>query len=191
MQRRTFTISLAASMAATLTACSKHELGISAVAPTQILDTIARKGRGFTAGSIDSSTVAYVIFDPSCGHCAALWQASSQLENVKFFWVPVAIMIPRGKSTRQGAALLSAHNSARLMDTHEASILAGTGGLSVDSVSAEAEAAIDANTKLFGDLGLESVPLVVARNVKTGVVATKAGAMTTQALATWLGVGGS
>lgn len=58
---------IAWSMAFALIACSKQDsTHVKTVAPEQILETVV-KGKGFTAGSIDSTTVAYAIFDPSCG----------------------------------------------------------------------------------------------------------------------------
>lgn len=76
------------------------------------------------------------------------------------------------------------------MDSHESSILAGTGGLSADNGTPESEAAIEANTKMFTDIGLYGVPFIVAKHAKSGEVITNAGAMTSEALATWLGVDG-
>jgi thiol:disulfide interchange protein DsbG len=192
MKFRTLAITIASSLTLVLTAWSKHDAthGVNAVAPSQILDTLVEKGKGFTAGATGSTTVVYALFDPSCGHCAALWQASKSLVNVKFVWIPVSIMRPHGRSTRQGAALLTSPKAVELMDSHEASVLAGTGGLSVENVTPESEAAIEANTKMFADIGLEGVPFIVAKNAKTGQVVTNAGAMTTAALAAWLGVDG-
>lgn len=182
------TLAIAWSMAFALIACSKQDsTHVKTVAPEQILETVVNKGKGFTAGSIDSTTVAYAIFDPSCGHCAALWRASRALNNIRFVWIPVAIMRPSGKSTRQGAALLASPSAASLMDEHEASVLAGTGGITIDTGTNESKAAIRANTALFEDLGIEGVPFIVAKN-KTGRVITHAGTMTTGALATLLGV---
>lgn len=191
MDYRTLAITIATVLAVALTACSKHDKhGVNAVAPAQILDTVIKEGKGFSAGSIGSTTVVYAMFDPSCGHCAHLWRASRSLGNVRFVWIPVSIMRPHGKSTKQGAALLTSPTAAALMDRHESSVLAGTGGLTVDSVTPESEKAIEANTKMFESLGLEGVPFIVAKNAKTGQVLTNSGAMTTEALAAWLGVDG-
>ncbi len=192
MKFRTVAITIVSSLALALTACSKHDAthGVNAVAPAQILDTIMNKGKGFTAGAVGSTNVVYALFDPSCRHCAHLWRASRSLGNVQFVWIPVSIMRPHGKNTRQGAALLTSPTPATLMDSHESSVLAGTGGLSVENVSPESEAAVEANTRMFTDIGLEGVPFIVAKNAKTGKVVTNAGAMPTEALAAWLGVDG-
>jgi thiol:disulfide interchange protein DsbG len=109
------------------------------------------------------------------------------LKKVKFVWVPVAFI--NAKSAPQGAALMTAANPAELMATHEASILAGTGGISASSsVAAEIEAAIKAKTQLLNSMGVESVPFIMAKNVQTGQVVTNTGALETAALAAWLGV---
>lgn len=191
MKIRTIACTIACSLAVALTACSKLNAthGVTTVAPAQILDTVANQGKGFAVGS-SSTTVVYALFDPSCGHCAHLWQASKALRNVNFVWIPVSIMRPHGRSTRQGAALLTSSKAAELMDSHESSILAGTGGLSADNGTPESEAAIEANTKMFTDIGLYGVPFIVAKHAKSGEVITNAGAMTSEALATWLGVDG-
>lgn len=189
MNCRTLAITIASLLAFALTACSKQDSAhVKAVAPEQIFETVVNQGKGFTAGSIDSTTVVYAIFDPSCGHCADLWRASRELNNIRFVWIPVAIMRPSGKSTRQGAALLASPSAATLMDEHEASILAGTGGLTIDTGTSESKAAIQVNTSMFEGLGIEGVPFIVAKSPKTGQVVTHAGTMTTGALATLLGV---
>jgi thiol:disulfide interchange protein DsbG len=189
MTFRTLYLTVAWVLAFALTACSKQDsTHVKAVAPEQIFETVVNQGKGFTAGSIDSTTVAYAIFDPSCGHCAALWRATRALNTVKFVWIPVAIMRSSGKSTRQGAALLASPSAAALMDEHEASVLAGTGGIAIDTGTSESKAAVQSNTSMFEGLGIEGVPFIVAKNIKTGQVVTHAGTMTTGALATLLGL---
>ena len=129
-----------------------------------------------------SANAVYVLFDPQCPHCGHLWQASLPLQNkVKFVWIPVAIM--NAKSAPQGAALLSAANPVDVMTQHEQSILAGTGGTSASSsVPDELAKAIKDNTALFNSLGVESVPYVLAKNLRTGQLVTRNGAMDTTAV---------
>jgi len=117
-----------------------------------------------------------------------LWEASVPLhKKVKFVWIPVAFI--NAKSAPQGAALMSAANPAELMAAHEASILAGTGGTAASaSVAPEVEDAIKANTKLFNSLGVDSVPYILAKNGRSGQVVTNTGALSTPALAEFLGV---
>ncbi|WP_296508254.1 DsbC family protein [Rhodoferax sp.] len=160
----------------------------AAVTPDQAYEKIAAQGKGFTVGALMAANPAYVLFDPQCPHCGHLWTASQALlPKAKFVWIPVSFI--NGKSAPQGAAILSAANPAEFMAAHETSLLAGTGGTPLPaSVAPEVEATIKANTVLFNDLSVESVPYVVAKNVKTGQVVTHAGAMETAALAELLGL---
>lgn len=182
-----------------LNGCSKQETPSTAntsapvanVASGQALqpyDAVAAQGKGFTVGAMMSAQTVYVMFDPQCPHCGHLWEASLPLQKkVKFVWVPVAFIGP--KSAPQGAALLSAANPAEAMTEHEKSILGGTGGMSAtSSVSADMEAAIKSNTALFNQLKVDSVPYVLAKNMKTGLLVTNTGAMETAALAAFLGL---
>ena len=157
-------------------------------APAQPFDAVAADGKGFTVGAMMSANTVYVLFDPQCPHCGHLWEASVPLHNkVKFVWIPVAFV--NAKSGPQGAALLSAANPAELMAEHEKSLLAGTGGISASAAApAEINSAIKKNTVLFNSLGAESVPYVLAKNSRTGLVVTHNGAMNAAALAEFLGV---
>ena len=156
--------------------------------PAQPWEAVAAQGKGFTVGSLMSANAVYVLFDPQCPHCGHLWQASLPLQaKIKFVWVPVAIM--NAKSAPQAGALLSAANPVEAMTQHEQSILAGTGGTSASaSLSSELEQSIKGNTALFNSLGVESVPYVLAKNLKTGQLVTHSGAMTTAELAEFVGV---
>ena len=188
----------AAVLALTIAGCSKQEsanppaAGTAAPSqsalPAQPYDAVAAQGKGFTVGAMMSTQTVYVMFDPQCPHCGHLWEASLPLQKkVKFVWVPVAFISP--KSAPQGAALLSAANPGEAMTEHEKSILGGTGGMAAASnVSAEMEAAIKTNTTLFNQLKVDSVPYVLAKNMKTGQMVTNTGAMSTAALAEFLGV---
>jgi thiol:disulfide interchange protein DsbG len=89
----------------------------------------------------------------------------------------------------QGAALLTAANPGALMTEHEASLLAGKGGISASSsVAPDVEQSIKANTQMLNSFGAESVPFIVAKNLKTGQTVSRDGAMDTGALAEFLGV---
>lgn len=155
-------------------------------APT--VEIVAAEAKGFTVGAMMAANPVYVFFDPQCPHCAQLWNASQPLQKkVRFVWIPVGLL--NASSSTQGAALLSAGDPARLMSEHEASMLAGTGGISASSnVTPEVEQAIKSNTRLFNNLGIEGVPFVIARNAKTGQTVTRGGSMPTAALAELVGV---
>lgn len=188
---------LTLTLAVVLAGCSKQDAAQSgaptpaaatSIAPAQAYDEVARQGKGFNAGAMMSAQTAYVLFDPQCPHCGALWNASLPLQKkMKFVWVPVSLM--NSKSTPQGAALLSAANPVEAMTAHESALLGGGSGMSASSaMTPENEAAIKSNTLLFNSLGATSVPYVVAKNARTGEVVTHSGAMPTPALAALLGV---
>ena len=183
-----FSLLIAAALG--LSACSPQDTASPALAakPAQPFEAVAAQGKGFTVGALMGANAVYVLFDPQCPHCGHLWQASLPLQSkVKFVWVPVAIM--NAKSAPQGAALLSAANPVDAMTQHEQSILAGTGGMSASSsIPSELEQSIKGNTALFNSLGVESVPYVLAKNLKTGQLVTRSGAMSTAELAELVGV---
>lgn len=190
--RRTFSLGLIAATAGVLMACSpKNDAPTAAPAtqltPAQVVDKIAAEGKGFTVGAMMSANTVYVLFDPQCPHCGHLWESAKPLlGKVKFVWMPVSII--NAKSGTQGAALLASSNPLEAMTAHEASILAGTGGMSaMGSVPAEVEAAVKGNTALFNSLGLESVPFVANKNA-SGVAQVNSGSMETPALTAWLGL---
>jgi thiol:disulfide interchange protein DsbG len=190
--RRTFSLGLIATAAGVLMACSpKNDTPApqaAALTPAQVADKIAAEGKGFTVGAMMGANTVYVLFDPQCPHCGHLWEAAKPLlGKVKFVWIPVSII--NAKSGAQGAALLASSNPLDAMTAHEASILAGTGGMSaMGSVSAEVEAAVKGNTALFNSLGLESVPFVANKNATSGVAQVHSGSMETAALSAWLGL---
>ena len=75
------------------------------------------------------------------------------------------------------------------MREHEASLLAGKGGISASSsIAPEIEKSIAANSQLLTSFGAEGVPFVVARNIKTGQTVSREGAMDTPALAQFIGL---
>ena len=170
--------------------CSREDAA-SAASPTKrevSIEVVATQAKGFTAGALMSSSTVYVFFDPQCPHCGHLWEASLPLhKKTRFVWIPVAII--NATSATQGAALLTAGNPVDLMTTHEASLLAGKGGISASSsVATDVEQIIKANTKLLNSFGAESVPFIVAKNQKSGLTISQEGALTTAALVDLLGL---
>ena len=151
-------------------------------------DVVSKEAKGFTVGSMLITNTVYVLFDPQCPHCAILWKASIPLQNkVKFVWVPVALLNESSKP--QGAAILSAVDSLTAMSMHEESLLARKGGIVPPAnVSPELDAAITKNTDLMQTIGTTSVPFIIAKHAKTGVVITNAGSLSTEDLAVFLGV---
>ncbi len=172
-----------------LAACSKQEPAPSA-APKRSpsVEIVSAEAKGFTAGAMMNSNPVYVFFDAQCGHCARLWTVSVPLhKKAKFVWIPVGLL--NATSSSQGAALLSAADPAQSMMEHEKSMTAGQGGISASaSVAPAIEEALKSNTRLFNNLGIESVPFTITRNLRTGTTVTRAGSMDTAALAALIGV---
>lgn len=187
---RLFLSSLALIATLFLGACSKQDTPDAAqVAKPEIsVQTVATQAKGFTVGALMSANTVYVFFDPQCPHCGHLWQASTPLhKKVKFVWIPVAWI--NASSLTQGAALLTSGDPLALMTQHEASLLAGTGGISASAgVASDVEQTIKANTKLLNSFGAESVPFVVVKNARTGQTISRDGALTTVELAELVGV---
>ena len=193
MKTTSLSLSLVTALALTLGACSKTEepataSAASAAPSLSSYDTVVASAKGLTVGALMSAQTVYVLFDPQCPHCGHLWNASIPLHNrVKFVWIPIAFNT--GKSLSQAAALLQATNPADAMTAHEASLLAGNGGMSApSSIPPELTQAIQNNTKLLNSLGADSVPFILAKNSRTGQVVSNAGAMETAALAQFLGL---
>jgi len=196
MNIRRLALTLAATMALGLVACSKQESSppaatgtATAIATPQAYEAVAAQAKGFTVGALMSANPVYVLFDPQCPHCGHLWNAALPLlGKVKFVWVPVAIMGP--KSVSQGAALMQAADPLATMSAHEQSLLSGQGGMSASSsIPDDVLAAIKANSQLLDRLGADSVPFMVARHAGSGQVVTQAGALSTEALSAFLGLG--
>jgi len=185
---------LTAALTLSLGACSKNDVPPAAgpapagAVTTSSYDAVASNGKGFTVGAMMSAQTVYVLFDPQCPHCGHLWQASLPLHSkIKFVWIPVSFNPT--KSLPQAVALLSAANPLDAMTAHEASLLAGTGGMAASSsMPPELEQAVKKNTQLLTQLGADSVPFLLAKNRKTGALVSYNGAMETAALATLLGL---
>jgi thiol:disulfide interchange protein DsbG len=177
-------------IALALSGCSPQESASTAAAVKRevSLEAVSAQTKGFAVGALMSTNIVYVFFDPQCPHCGHLWEASAPLyRKVKFVWIPVGLI--NATSTAQGAALLTAANPGALMTEHEASLLAGQGGISASSsITPEVAQAIKNNTQMLNSFSAESVPFVVAKNLKTGQTVSQEGALSTTALAEFLGV---
>ena len=194
MMFRTLLASLLVIATLLVSACSQQDSSKSEPATAKAakqaisLETIAAQAKGFTVGSMMSTNTVYVFFDAQCPHCGHLWESALPLQKkLKFVWIPVGWI--NASSVAQGAALLTATNPGALMSEHEASLLAKKGGISApSSIPPEIEQAIKANTQLLGSFGAEAVPFIVARDLKSGQTVSRDGAMSTQALAGFLGI---
>jgi len=198
------TLTLAAALVLSVVGCSKTDTPSTSATPNSSTaapsaaapaaqagssyDLLATKGKGFTVGALMSAQPVYVLFDPQCPHCGRLWQASLPLHSkVKFVWIPISFNPT--KSLPQGAALLGSVNPVETMTAHEQSLLAGTGGMAASAdVPDELKQAINNNTQLLNQLGVDSVPFLLGKHRKTGDIVSFNGAMETAALANLLGV---
>lgn len=173
-----------------ISGCSPQDSAKTAAASKRevSLPTIAAEAKGFAVGALMSSNTVYVFFDTQCPHCGHLWNASAPLQRkIKFVWIPIGMINATSKA--QGAALLTAANPAALMTEHETSLLAGQGGMAASSnIAPEIEQAIKNNTQLLNSFGAESVPFIVAKNMKSGQTVSGEGAMSTIELTEFLGV---
>lgn len=189
MNRRRLTVAGLVGLSLGLAACSPKESAAPA-APKRSpsVEIVAAEGRGLTVGAMMSTQAVYVLFDTQCPHCARLWEASVPLQKkAKFIWIPVGLL--NASSSAQGAALLAAADPAQAMAAHEKSMLAGQGGISApSSLPAELQEALKSNTRLFNNLGLESVPFTITRNARSGMTVSRSGSMDTATLAELIGV---
>ena len=159
----------------------------ASAASDNIFDTAA-KGTGFTVGNMMAARQIYVFFDPQCPHCGHLWNAAKPLMNqVRMVWLPVGFIAPR--STTQGAALLAATDPVAAMSAHEQSLLAQQGGMTPpDNLPAELTDKVKANTKLWQQIGGESVPTIVFKSPANGQPGKFAGALDTEGLKKLIGI---
>lgn len=162
--------------------------GAAAAAPAGVvsIEAIAAEATGFNVGSTMATRTVYVFFDPQCPHCAALWAAHKPLKSqARFVWIPVGFLSE--KSVQQGSALLAAADPVALMDQHEASLTAKTGGIAGEGDAAKKEA-VKRNTALLTRMGINSVPAVFAKHAQSGETVTIEGALPAPALAQRLGL---
>ncbi|RQP24156.1 DsbC family protein [Albitalea terrae] len=135
-----------------------------------------------------AANTVYVFFDPTCPHCAALWNNAQALQNrLKIVWMPIGLL--RSSSGPQGATILSAKDPIAAMGENETSVLAHGGGITVSqSLSDDVVAKVKANTDIFKALGAESVPLIVYRNGKNGQFGKHDGTVSAEELAQMVGL---
>lgn len=177
----------AARPAATASASAQPAPAPASAASDNIFDTAA-KGSGFTVGNMMAARQIYVFFDPQCPHCGHLWNAAKPLMNqVRMVWLPVGFIAPR--STTQGAALLASTDPVAAMSAHEQSLLAQQGGMTPpDNLPTELTDKVKANTKLWQQIGGESVPTIVFKSPANGQPGKFAGALDTEGLKKLLGI---
>jgi thiol:disulfide interchange protein DsbG len=148
---------------------------------------IAAESTGFSVGSPMSARVVYVFFDAQCPHCSELWRNAKPLKSqARFVWIPVGLLNPA--STAQGATLLAAADPVAAMDEHEASMLAKRGGIGASGDTEARKSAVAKNTELMNQLGFGAIPTIVANHAVSGALVSNEGALSTPALAAFLGL---
>jgi thiol:disulfide interchange protein DsbG len=134
---------------------------------------LAASARGFSVGPAMAANNVYVFFDATCPHCARLWTDSQVLhKRLKMVWIPVGLL--RG-GAEHGAVIMAAGDPVAAMAANEAAVSAGRSGPPASEPPAEALALVRANTEIFNQLGVQSVPVIVYRNAATGVAGVEAG----------------
>jgi len=193
MRLRLFaTLALALSFA--LVGCKDQPAGSAAsgnaAKPTPQAVSIAAieaTAQGFSVGVPMSARPVYVFFDAQCPHCTALWETAKPLKSkTRFVWIPVGIL--NAASVSQGATILASAQPEAAMDAHEASMRAKAGGISAAGNIDAQKAAIEKNTQLLSSFGFGSIPTIVTTHAQTGALITQEGSMSTEALASFLGL---
>lgn len=164
-------ISLAIMVAVLSAACSKQgetldvkqNLTISSKTEESIYNDVKNLNY-FNSGSLMATTQVYVLFDPQCPHCGALWKEVKEIKGVNFKWIPVAFMKPQ--SLEQGAMFLSSNDPSQDMNTHEELMDKKTGGIITSNIKSEYRDKVKTNTEYWKKT-FESVPTIVFKNNKT------------------------
>ena len=185
-------ISLAIIVAILSTACSRSgdipEVKQNVSASSKTEETVyndVKKLNFFNSGSLMATTQVYVLFDPQCPHCGALWKEVKDIKGVNFRWIPVAFMKPQ--SLEQGAMFLSSNDPAQAMNTHEELMDKKTGGIITSNIKPEYRDQVKINTEYWKQ-NFESVPTLVFKNNKTQKHTILLGGLTREKLVEALGL---
>jgi len=149
---------------------------------------MAASASGFTVGPMMAANTVYVFFDPTCPHCAHLWESATPLQSkLKMVWLPLGFLRPQ--SAKQGATILAAADPKAAMTENETRLMNRQGGITVDPNLPEAALnKVKANTAIFEKLGANSVPLVLFRNARSGTYAARSGSAETVQLVAMFGL---
>lgn len=147
-----------------------------------------KAAKGFQTGTLGAMPTAYVMFDPQCPHCGALWSAAKPLQaKISVKWIPVALLKPASET--QSALLIGGADPVALMNAHEAAIVAGGTDTLVGTPDDKSTAAARDNTALMvRTVGSTSIPTIVYLDPATKQPQYLAGSMPTERLASLLGV---
>lgn len=174
-------ISLAILVAVLSTACSKS--GDTPVAKQSASVSVGKEEKiynevknlnFFNSGSLMAATQVYVLFDPQCPHCGALWKEVKGIKGVNFKWIPVAFM--KSQSLEQGAMFLSSSDPTQDMNSHEELMDKKTGGIIASNIKPQNRDKVKINTEYWKQ-NFESVPTLVFQHSQTKKYTVLAGGL--------------
>ena len=110
--------------------------------------------------------VIYVVFDPNCPFCHALWLALQPYERagVQVRWLPVAYLRPT--SHTKAAAMLEADDPLQEFRRIMEGFGENDARYATRTVSAEARRVLDAHARIMRAFGLRGTPAIIWRDAK-------------------------
>lgn len=153
--RRTVLCAIGASLLGV--ACSQEKLS-----PRESYQLLTMAANGFSQHLGAAGAPIFVMFDPQCRHCAAMWEATAPLSTLNFVWVPVAVL--KGSRSLAGAIVDSQDPAATFAAIKRDE-------LQTVAPSAAGLAVVDSNTDLLRKCDASAVPYLVAQNPDETVVA--------------------
>ncbi|MDX1656106.1 MAG: thiol:disulfide interchange protein DsbG [Candidatus Competibacteraceae bacterium] len=115
-------------------------------------------------GAKAPKSIVYVIADPYCPYCHALWKASQpyQAAGLQTRWILISYL--HQDSEAKAAAILEAEDPEIALKLHESDLDEGGLPLPERAPTPETLARIRANTALMEDFGLQGTPVLLYRN---------------------------
>lgn len=108
--------------------------------------------------------IIYIVFDPNCPYCSVAYKAFRQFsaQGIEFRWVPVAYLRP--DSAGRAAALLSASDPAKALESNETGFKESEhqGGIApMDSVPKSIQDQLARNDAIMQSIGSTATPTLV------------------------------
>lgn len=124
----------------------------------------AEKTTWVAEGAKSPKSVVYVIADPFCPYCHALWKASQpyQAAGLQIRWILVGYLHP--DSAAKAAAILGAEDPELAFKLHETAFAEGGIELPEEPPAQEVLERIRANTLLMDQLKVVGTPAILYRN---------------------------
>lgn len=142
-----------------------------------LYNQVSKQMYGFVAGNPDSPLLVHVVFDPQCPHCGNLWVQSQQLsKQIKFFWMPVAMLRPVESGMTNGALIMASPDPVETMNVHEHKLLNKLDPLNpVPELVAKGRPQMEHNVAIAQQFRLDSVPLIMHQRQNGEIVSTVGG----------------